>query len=68
MNAEFYNALDALEKEKGISREYMLEKVEAALTSAFRREIGGENVRIVLDPQKKDMKVYRLMTIVEEVT
>ena len=68
MNAEFYNALDALEKEKGISRDYMLEKVEAALTSAFRREVGGENVRIVLDPAKRDMKVYRLMTIVEEVT
>ena len=68
MNAEFYNALEALEKEKGISREYMLEKVEAALTSAFRREIGGENVRIVLDPQKRDMKVIRLMTVVEEVT
>lgn len=69
MNAEFYNALEALEKEKGISKEYMLEKVEAALTSAFRRELGGaENVRIVLDPVKRDMKVIRLMTIVEEVT
>ncbi len=69
MNAEFYNALDALEQEKGISKEYMLQKVEAALTSAFRREIGGEdNVKIVLDPVKKDMKVIRLMTIVEEVT
>ncbi len=68
MNAEFYNALEALEKEKGISTEYMLEKIEAALTSAFRREVGGENVRIVLDPKKRDMKVYRLMTIVEEVT
>ena len=68
MNAELYNALEALEKEKGISRDYMLEKIEAALTSAVRREIGGENVRIVLDPQKRDMKVIRLMTVVEEVT
>ncbi len=68
MNAEFFNALVALEKEKGISKEYMLQKVEAALTSAFRREVGGDNVRIVLDPEKKDMKVIRLMTIVEEVT
>ncbi len=68
MNAEFYNALEALEKEKGISRDYMMEKVEAALTSAFRREVGGENVRIVLDPVKRDMRVIRLMTIVEEVT
>ncbi len=69
MNAEFYSALDALEKEKGISKEYMLAKVEAALTSAFRRELGGaENVKILLDPAKNDIKVIRLMTVVEEVT
>lgn len=69
MNAEFFNALEALIAEKGISREYMMEKIEAALTSAFRREVGGgDNVRIVLDPVKRDLKVIRLMTIVEEVT
>ena len=69
MNTEFFNALDALEKERGIAKEYVLEKVEAALTAAFRREVGASaNVRIVLDPVKKDVKVIRLMTIVEEVT
>jgi N utilization substance protein A len=69
MNAEFFNALEALIAEKGISREYMMEKIEAALTSAFRREVGGgDNVRIVLDPIKRDLKVIRLMTVVEEVT
>ena len=30
MNAEFFEALDLLEKEKGISKDYMLEKIEAA--------------------------------------
>ena len=69
MNAEFFEALDLLEKEKGISKEYMLEKIEAALTGALKREIGGSgNIRIKLDPEKKDMKVYRLRTVVEEVT
>lgn len=29
MNTEFFSALDILEKEKGIPKEYMLEKVEA---------------------------------------
>ena len=33
MNAEFFDALDALEKTKGIPKEYMLERVEAALCS-----------------------------------
>ena len=69
MNAEFFEALDLLEKEKGISKDYMLEKIEAALTGALKREIGGAgNIRIKLDPNKKDMKVYRVRTVVEEVT
>lgn len=69
MNAEFFEALDLLEKEKGIPKEYMLEKIEAALTGALKREIGGAgNIRIKLDPAKKDMRVYRLRTVVEEVT
>ena len=69
MNAEFFEALDLLEKEKGISKDYMLEKIEAALTGALKREIGGSgNIRIKLDPNKKDMRVYRVRTVVEEVT
>ncbi len=68
MNTEFFNALDLLEKEKGIPKEYMLERVEAALVSAFKREQGGNsNVKITLDPVKKDMKVFALKDIVEEV-
>lgn len=69
MNTEFFNALELLEKEKGIPKEYMMEKVSAALTSAYRRELDGtDNVKIVLDPEKKEMKVYQLLTVVSEVT
>ncbi len=69
MNAEFFNALDLLEQEKGIPKEYMLERVEAALISAFKRENGGaSNVRVAIDPEKKDIRMYRQKTIVEEVT
>ncbi|MGN1095095.1 MAG: transcription termination factor NusA [Eubacteriales bacterium] len=69
MNAEFFNALDAIEKEKGIPKEYMLEKVEAALISAYKRDNGGNsNVRVCVDPVKKDIKVYQVKNIVEEVT
>lgn len=68
MNKEFFDALTMLEREKGIPKDYMLEKVEAALVSAFKREIGGSsNVRIVLDPNKKDMKVLQQKTVVEQV-
>ncbi len=68
MNQEFFNALDLLEKTKGIPKEYMIEKVEAALVSAFKKEYGTSNVRIVIDPEKKDVKVYEQKLIVEEVT
>lgn len=67
MNSEFFTALDLLEKTKGIPKEYMIEKVEAALVSAFKKEYGTSNVRILIDPQKKDVKVYEQKNIVEEV-
>ena len=68
MNTEFFNALDALEKERGIPKQYMLERVEAALISAYKKDNGGnDNVRIVLDDDKKDVKVYQQKTIVEVV-
>ena len=68
MNTEFFNALDALEKERRIPKQYMLERVEAALISAYKKDNGGnDNVRIVLDADKKDVKVYQQKTIVEVV-
>ena len=68
MNTEFFNALEALEKERGIPKEYMLERVEAALISAYKKDNGGNtNVRIVLDHVKKDVKVYQQKLIVEVV-
>ena len=68
MNTEFFAALDALEKEKGIPKEYMIERVEAALNSAFKKEVGGSNVRVVIDAVKADVKVYKQLEIVAEVT
>ena len=69
MNKEFFEALDMLEKEKGIPKGEMMEKVENALLAAFRKETNGnENVRIKLDPEKSDVKMYVQLTVVEEVT
>ncbi len=68
MNKELFEALDVLEKEKGISKDYMIEKIEAALLSAFRKENGGyENARVKLDPAKQDVKLYKQLNVVEEV-
>ena len=68
MNKEFFAALELLAKEKGIPAEYMLEKVEAALVSAYKKEYGNNtNVRVAIDPVKEDIRVYQQKTVVEEV-
>ena len=68
VNKEFFDALELLEKERGIPTEYMFEKIEAALVTAFKKEYGsGAAARVLIDPVKKDVKVYRQYTVVEEV-
>lgn len=68
MNSEFFSALEQLEKEDGISKEYMLQKVEAALISAYKRDCGGNsNVKVVIDSEKKTVKVFQQKEVVEVV-
>ena len=68
MNTEFFTALELLEKEKGIPADYMIEKIEAALVSAYKKEYGNNtNVRVLIDPAKKDVRVYQQKEVVEEV-
>ena len=65
MNKEFFAALQLLEKEKGIPQEYMIEKIEAALVSAFKKEYGNNtNVRVHIDPVKEDVRVYQQKEVV----
>jgi len=64
MNKEFFKALDLLERQKGIPKEYMKEKVEAALQAAFRKETGTTNVKVVLDEAKMDVKVYQQLAVI----
>ena len=68
MNTEFFTALELLEKEKGIPAAYMMEKIEAALVSAYKKEYGNNtNVRVLIDPAKKDVRVYQQKEVVEVV-
>lgn len=67
MNKEFFEALDILERERHIPKEYMIEKVEAALATACKRELGTTNITVVIDPEKMDMRVYRKYKIVAKV-
>jgi N utilization substance protein A len=69
MNSEFFEALDLIEKEKGIPKAYMLERVEAALTSAFKRDYGAgaENMIVTLDEEKKDIRMFVKKQVVASV-
>ncbi|QER67634.1 transcription termination factor NusA [Paucilactobacillus nenjiangensis] len=68
MNKELVGALDALEKEKGIKKEIVIEALEAALVSAYKRNYDqAQNVEVDFDAVKGNIKVYAVKTVVEEV-
>ena len=47
MNKEFIDAMETLEKEKHISKDVLLETIESALVSAYKKNYGtSENVRV----------------------
>ncbi len=69
MKNEIFEALDLLEKEKGIKPAYMLEKIEAALLSALKKDYGGsDNVKVDIDVDKREIHTVLLKTVVDEVT
>lgn len=68
MSTELLDALLILEKEKGISRDVIIEAIEAALISAYKRNFNqAQNVRIDLNLGNGTMKVYARKDVVEEV-
>ncbi|MBQ8935049.1 MAG: transcription termination/antitermination protein NusA [Oscillospiraceae bacterium] len=66
---EFFLALDLLEKERGIKKEYMLEKITRALVSAYKRDHEGaeENIVIQADPEKNILRMIIRRDVVETV-
>jgi transcription termination/antitermination protein NusA len=69
MSAELIHALEQLEKEKGIAKEVLIEAIEAALISAYKRNFGStQNVKIAFDKNSGDVKVYALKRVTERPT
>ncbi|MGI6085658.1 MAG: transcription termination factor NusA [Acetivibrionales bacterium] len=69
MSAELLFALDQLEKEKGIDKEILIDAIEQALISAYKRNFGSaQNVEVTIERNTGEIRVYALKTIVEEVT
>ncbi|KRG13445.1 transcription termination factor NusA [Lederbergia galactosidilytica] len=68
MSSELLDALIILEKEKGISREVLIEAIEAALVSAYKRNFNqAQNVRVDLNLGTGTMRVFARKDVVEEV-
>lgn len=65
-NKELILALEDLEKEKGIKKEYLLESIESALVTAYKRNFDAlENVKVVMDKQTGATYVYSIREVVE---
>lgn len=65
-NKELILALEELEKEKGIKKEYLLESIETALVTAYKRNFDSlENVKVQMDQQTGATHVYSLKEVVK---
>ena len=65
---ELIEAIEELEKERGINKEYLLESLEAALVTAYKRNFdSAENVKVTMDEKTGDIKVYSVKEVVEKV-
>lgn len=61
----FLEALEELEKEKGISKESLLSTVEQALLAAYKKNYGEEeDVEVEIDRETGDVKIYEVKTVV----
>lgn len=66
MNAEFVQAIDMLEKEKGISKDVIFEAVESALISAYKKNYGTDgDIEVRIDRQTGEMIVVTKLTVVD---
>lgn len=68
MNQEFITALSEIAEDKNISKESLLETIEFALITAYKKNYGhAQNVVVNIDKENGEIKVYQQKTVVEEI-
>ena len=68
MNADLLTILEYWEREKGISRDILLNAVEEALISAAKKAVGpARDLRVQIDPKSGDIRAYATLLIVDHV-
>mgnify|MGYP002518169806 FL=1 len=63
---EFLKAVDNIVKEKGIDKEVVYEAMELALTSAYKKDNSKTNVKVLINRDTGDIKVYSYLTVVDD--
>lgn len=64
---EFIGAMEELEKERGISKAYLLESLEAALVTAYKKNFEQvDNVKVTIDEKTGEIRIFSFRTVVEE--
>lgn len=69
MNADFIEALNTLEKDRGISKDVLIETIQDAVLAAYKKNYGPyHNVRVLIDPEAGELMVLMRREIVETVS
>ena len=68
INKDFFQALEELETTKKINADQLIEALESALTSAYKKMYGeAKSAQVKLIPERNTIKIYSYKTVVEEV-
>ncbi len=67
MGQELIQVVDQISKEKGISKEMVIEAVESALVSAAKKKFGAQRIAVQIDPKRGDILMYAYKKVVENV-
>ena len=67
-SSEIFSALDMLEKERGISADFMIDRIRKAIVTACKNSYGNENCVVNVDREKNLFEVYLNKTVVEDIT
>ncbi len=67
MSQELIHVIDQISKEKGISKEMVVEAVESALVSAAKKKYGAQRIAVQIDPKRGDIIMYAYKKVVAEV-
>lgn len=69
MNADLIAVLEYMERNKGISREILIQAIETSLLSASKKSIGpARKLEVTVNPKTGDIKAFSTLVVVEEVS